>query len=120
MGVITHDQLESLIGRLSFSQTSIFGRFGRPMMTQLYNKLNARRYHPILSTNEIRIPQWWRTALINLASRTVRPQRGRPDWVVFTDAATSTSIIAAVLIKRTNFLHDESIERVYASVTGEY
>ena len=120
LGIITHDQLESLIGRLSFSQTSIFGRFGRPMMTQLYNKLNARRFHPVLSTNEIRILQWWRTALTNLASRTVRPQKDRPDWIVFTDAATSTSIIAAVLIKRSDFIINENIDLIYASLTGEY
>lgn len=66
IGVVTHDQLESLIGRLSFSQTSIFGRFGRPMMTHLYTKLNAKRPHPVLTTKEIRILQWWRTALGNL------------------------------------------------------
>ena len=71
--VITHDQLESLIGRLSFSQTSIFGRFGRPMMTHLYTKLNTFRYHPILNTKEVRILQWWGTSLANLSSRKVRP-----------------------------------------------
>ena len=120
LGVITHDQLESLIGRLSFSQTSIFGRFGRPMLTHLYTKLNAHRYHPVLETKEIRILQWWRTSLLNLASRTVRPQNDTPDWVVSTDAATSTSIIAAVLVNRDEFVENETIRHVYATKTGDY
>ena len=120
IGVITHDQLESLIGRLSFSQTSIFGRFGRPMMTHLYTKLNAIRYHPVLTTKEVRILQRWRTSIANLASRAVRPQRDKPDWVVFTDAATSASIIAAVAINRDEFANNERIRQVYATKTGEY
>ena len=31
-GIISHDELESIIGRLSFAQTSVFGRIGRGMM----------------------------------------------------------------------------------------
>ena len=120
LGVITHDQLEPLIGRLSFSQTSIFGRFGRPMLTHLYTKLNAHRYHPVLETKEIRTLQWRRTSLLNLASRTVRPRNDKPDWVVFTDAATSTSIIAAVLVNRGQFMENETIRHVFATKTGDY
>ena len=43
--VITREQLDSLIGKLSFSQTAIFGRVGRPLLSAFYQKLNARRYH---------------------------------------------------------------------------
>ena len=36
---ISHPELESVIGRLSFPQTSIFGRVGRVMLPPLYTKL---------------------------------------------------------------------------------
>ena len=35
IGVISRGRLESLIGKLSFPQTSIFGRFGLPAISPL-------------------------------------------------------------------------------------
>ena len=52
--------------------------------------------------------------------RKVRPQRDRPDWVVFTDAATATSMIAAVTIRRDDFMTNEQIQQILATTTGEY
>ena len=63
LGVITREQLGSSVGKLSFPQTSIFGRFGIPLLCPLYQKLNAPKYHPLLSGREIRAPQWWAAAL---------------------------------------------------------
>ena len=40
-GVISRDELESIIGGLSFAQTSVFGRIGRGVMAPLYAKLRS-------------------------------------------------------------------------------
>ena len=40
-GSVSHMELESIIGRLSFSQTSVFGRIGRGVMAPLYAKLRT-------------------------------------------------------------------------------
>ena len=48
LGVIGHKELESLIGRLSFALTSIFGRFGRAMLAAL-----CKQECPILSPLDI-------------------------------------------------------------------
>ena len=43
---IPHTTLESLIGRLSFAQAAVFGRFTRAMLKPLYAKLYDPRYAP--------------------------------------------------------------------------
>ena len=50
LGVITPDELEIPIGRLSFSQTAIFGRFDRPFLAPLRSKNDAPYFKPILQT----------------------------------------------------------------------
>ena len=80
LGVVQHSQLESLIGKLSFSQTSIFGRFGRPMLTPLQIKLNARHFRTLLSDREIRIPQWWASGLKGMGPAPSRPARADRIW----------------------------------------
>ena len=102
--VITHDQLIPLGGRLSFSLTSLFGRFGGPMVAQLYSQLNATRSHPSLSGKETMLLQWWTAELQNMATRMTRHQTARPDWAVFTNAPTSTDIISAVTIRLDDFV----------------
>ena len=63
--------LESVMGRLSFSQTSIFGRFGRPMLSPLYGVLNSPSSHTLRSARVIRSLQWWEVAMCFLDSRAV-------------------------------------------------
>ena len=43
-GKILRSELGKLIGRLSFSQTAIFGRFGRAILRPLYNKLTGKYF----------------------------------------------------------------------------
>ena len=45
-GFISHAKLESIIGRLSLTQTSVFGGIGRGAMAPLYAKLLADPYRP--------------------------------------------------------------------------
>ena len=48
-GSIPHKDLEKLVGKLSFSQTSVFGKFGRSMPKPLFGKLKSTPYEPRLS-----------------------------------------------------------------------
>ena len=44
LGKIQHKPLEKLIGKLVYTQTSVFGRFGRAMLKPLYTKLHTHPY----------------------------------------------------------------------------
>ena len=59
---ITRQEAESLIGKLSFSQTSIFGRIGRSMMAPPHGMHNSPQFHPLLPERARRALQWWATA----------------------------------------------------------
>ena len=89
-------------------------------MAFLYIELNNFNYHPLLTDKEKRVLQWWSVALRNLGTRSPRERACYPDLIVFTDAATSTSIIAAVAISREDFMADETIQEVRKTVTGKY
>ena len=102
-GIVSHDELESIIGRLSFTQTSVFGRIGRGMLAPLYAKLRALPYHTALSCRESTTLAWWTAALPNLEPRTATPKTDRTDRVVYTDAAGKSRIIAAVILDPANF-----------------
>ena len=58
-GAIPEKELESLIGKLSFSQTSVFGRMGRAMMSTLYQKQNAKPYQKKLTNRDLYTFRWW-------------------------------------------------------------
>lgn len=47
-GRLSHSDLDAIIGRLSFAQTSFFGRIGRATLSPLYAKLHSRRYDTTL------------------------------------------------------------------------
>ena len=84
---ISHATLESLIGRLSFAQTSVFGRFARAMLKPLYAKLFSPRFFPQLSLPLLRNLQWWAATLLAMTPRVATLNRASPDWVIYTDAA---------------------------------
>ena len=86
-GFISHAALESLIGRLGFAQSAIFGKFARAMLKPLYAKLYAPRYSPALTPALIRNLLWWGATLKNLSPRKITFNRSKPDWVIYTDAA---------------------------------
>ena len=56
----------------------------------------------------------------NLIARKIKERAGRPDWVIFTDAATSAEIIAAISFKRADFEIGESASEVISAVAGPY
>ena len=66
-------------------------------MRLLYRKLYRKIYCPSLSTRE-RAVLIWRGAILNdLAPRITREVRRHPDFVLYTDAASTMSRIAAIL-----------------------
>ena len=89
-------------------------------MAPLYAKLNTQTYHPLLTEKDRRILQWWVVALKNLTPRRVTKRTDRPDIIMFTDAATSTRIIAAVTIVRDDFITNESVKEVLTLTTGKH
>ena len=101
-GVISHQELESLNGRLSFSQTSVFGRFGRALMQPLYKKVNAACYQPVLSAADARVLEWWRGMLSSIRPRVIYPRTSTPQRIIYTDAATSTLIAASITLYPSN------------------
>ena len=86
-GSVSHMALESLIGRLGFAQSSVFGRFARAMMKPLYTKLYAQRYSATLDPTLIRTLAWWVATLRNILPRVISFERSKPDWVIYTDAS---------------------------------
>ena len=85
--LISHAALESLIGRLSFAQTAVFGRFARAMLKPLYAKLYAPRFTSTISPALARNLSWRATTLKLPHPRVVKFSRSKPDWAIYTDAA---------------------------------
>ena len=119
IGSVGHTPLGGLIGELSFTQTSIFGRFGRTMLRPLYNKKNA---HPFVSTlsEDDKENLRWRVASIRASiPRTVEFRATNPEFLVYTDAATSTQIIAAVIIGVAEFRSSGRGLATFSEVTSK-
>ena len=96
-GIVQHKAIESLIGKLRFTQTSIFGRFGRTLLNPLYSKLHSHPYDDHLSIEGIP-PQRWRAASIRAsAPLVVEIKSSRPEILIYTDAATAARIVDAVI-----------------------
>ena len=98
-GLISSSELDKLIGKLCFSQTCLFGKFARTQLRCLYKKLHAPRYIAKLAKHEILTLNWWIDVLISLKPRIPRGPNTKPDFVLYTDAASSTNRIAALLFK---------------------
>ena len=107
-GRIPHNELESLTGRLSFPQTSIFGRLGRAMMHPIYRKLYGYYYDNSIS-DVGRITLEWRLGLLkSLRPRAIYPRNNSPDIDISTDAATTAMIMASVVFREADFDADNS------------
>ena len=63
-GRISYQELEKLIGRLSFSQTLLFGKFARTQLRPLYQKLYRRVYNATLSAEERDVFSRWYETII--------------------------------------------------------
>ena len=63
LGVATDQELQSLVGRLSFTQTCIYGKMGRATLSPFYDKLKARYFRPKLDERELNALRRWSVAL---------------------------------------------------------
>ena len=117
-GSISHKELESVIGRLSFTQTSVFGRIGRAMLSPLYIKLHTDTYFPALSLKEATCLRWWTVALAHMKPRKATPKPPKVERIVYTDAAGRSQIIAAVCLTPGTFVAGNRIDSVRHSKTG--
>ena len=98
-GAISHSHLEKLIGKLCFSRTFLFGKFARTQLRCLYRKLYSPRYEDTIAPHEHLTLRWWVGVLTNLSHRIPRKLSHPPDFVLYTDAASSTNRIAALLFQ---------------------
>ena len=96
-----HGELDALTDRLSFSRTSIFGRFGRDATHPLYRKLYAGfRTAQLPDCDEVALD--WRSCLL----RAIRPRiiyARRPTPQMIADAAAESMIMAAIAIDKATF-----------------
>ena len=102
-GCVSHATPESLIGRLGFAQTAVFGRFARDALKPLYAKLYAPRYSASITPAITRNLRWQGAALVNSLPRIITFKRSKPDWALYTDAAfdngTGDARIAAIFLR---------------------
>ena len=119
LGVATEQELQIMVGRLSFAQTCVFGKMGRAMPPPFYGKLKARTYHPILEERELNALRWWAVALKALLPRTIRPYQQYPDLIIYTDAATSTQIICALVIGVESCKSAPAVNECITMTTGQ-
>lgn len=94
---LSYQELEKLIGRLSFSQTMLFGKFARTQLRPLYQKQHRRIYNAALSTAERAVLLWWHDIIIAFSPRICRPLSTKFDWLIYTDAASNPPNICALL-----------------------
>lgn len=86
--------LGSLIGKLIFSQTSLFGKSARTQLMPLCKKLYRHYYAAMLTQRETKTLNWRKDFPAELKPRVARGLGHRPYFALFTDAATSTPLIA--------------------------
>ena len=110
-GRISHADLESAIGRLSATQTSVFGRIGRERIFTLYAQLHSRNYDATPDINELTTVRWRVVALGHMKPRKATPKPSAAERVVYTDAAGKSAIIAAAVCDPTNQIHREQDHR---------
>ena len=79
---VSRKELESVIGRLSIAQTSVFGRIGREMLSPLYKKLHIGKCAPSLSLIEAASLRWRTVALAHMKHRKATPKPPRAERIV--------------------------------------
>ena len=95
-GRVGHKELESLIGKLGFSQTCLFGKFARCQLRALYLKLRSKWFAPTITDRETLVFRWWVSVLQNVSPRIASSPALQADFIVYTDAATSSRLMASV------------------------
>ena len=87
-GELPHRCLDKMVGRLSFSQTALFGKFARTQLRPLCSKLQRRVYNDRLSALERDTLLWLHGVIAEFTPRLAIPLPSRADWLIYTDAAS--------------------------------
>ena len=98
-GGLSHSCLDKLIGRLSFSQTAIFGKFDRTQLRPLYTKMYRRVYNVRLSKLERATLRWRREVIAEFPPRLAVHRPARADWRIYTDASSEPPTICALIFR---------------------
>ena len=106
------------MGRLSFTQTSVFGRFVRALLKPLHRKLHQHPCRERFSPEELSLLAWWAASIRAARPRVVYLKSIHPEVVIYTDAATSTALIASVVIDTANFAKGPAFDTVLTERVG--
>ena len=98
-GMIPHRCLGKLIGRLSFSQTAIFGKFARTQLRPMRQKFRRRFFSATLSPYERSVSRWRKEVVSEFTPRIAAPRARRPRWIIYTGAATNHPMLCALLFR---------------------
>ena len=101
-------------GGLSFTQTSIFGRFGRALLKPLYTKLDSPPYFQTISDEESLVLQRRPASIRSAKPRRVEIKSPFQDVIIYTDAATSSAVSAALVIEPDVFLSESLFSATFA------
>ena len=88
-------------------------------MQPLYRKLNADCYQGHLSPADVSLLRRMRGILLAIRPRVVRAQNSFPHKIIYTDAATETSVAAAIIFDRAEFMENQTIETCRWMYAGE-
>ena len=117
-GKISFTELQKLIGKLSFAQSTVFGKCARAFIRPLYSWLYSAHFSAKISTEISEILRWWIRLLRSFRPRVVAFRRRFPEYIIFTDASYKNGVgkIAAFLFKREDFLNDQTVSHVASCV----
>ena len=96
-GRIFANDVGRLIAKLSFTQNSAFGRFGRTLLMLLYDKLKVKPYVEITFPREGDTPMGWVSAIWTSFPRSVTIEPKSHQVAIYTDTSTRARISAALV-----------------------
>ena len=95
--MISYHGLGKFLGRLTISQTLIFGKFARTKMRPFYQKQYRRVYNAALSAEERSVFSRRCEIITSFTPSICRPLSRKFDWPLYTDAATNPPCSCALL-----------------------
>ena len=111
-GRIPHNDLEKLIGALPLTQTSVFCRFGRSLLRSRRDALRENPFSGKLSEDVRDRSPCRDTPRRESVTRIVEIKPHRIEWAIYADAANSTRIAAALVVRASDFHSGRSRNKV--------
>ena len=118
IGRIRRKPLGNLIGELAYAKTSLFGGFGRTRLNPLYTKLRAHPYAEAISPEEAVAFERRAASIRASVQRAVGLRPTSLGVIIYTDAATSARILAAIVIDPDLFSTTNEFPAVLSEISG--